>query len=201
MPRWVYGNVLQPTCFSLIQSLLKKQKWIWDLSPCFICCIILEEKYFSCYILLLTKFHCVIVFPLGDIGQYLYCKYFLTNLWHRKFWNETYLYNQATFSIWPKNQNENFIILKTKRAFKMKVFIIFKGFWLKQWNLLVRKMKVRFKMKKCETRKSFYWITSGANVQRCSAKKGFLKIWRPKACNSIKKETLAQGFLWILWNF
>ena len=171
------------------------------MSPCFICCIILEEKYFSCYILLLTKFHCVIVFPLGDIGQYLYCKYFLTNLWHRKFWNETYLYNQATFSIWPKNQNENFIILKTKRAFKMKVFIIFKGFWLKQWNLLVRKMKVRFKMKKCETRKSFYWITSGANVQRCSAKKGFLKIWRPKACNSIKKETLAQGFLWIFWNF
>ena len=37
-----------------------------------------------------------------------------------------------------KNQNLNLIILKTKVAFKMKVFIILKGFWLKQMKHVIQ---------------------------------------------------------------
>ena len=43
---------LQTTCICLIQSFLKKQKEVQNQSPCLIFCMIFEEKYFSCYILL-----------------------------------------------------------------------------------------------------------------------------------------------------
>ena len=35
----------------------------------------------------LTKFHCLVVFTLWNIGQYVYCNCFLTRLWRHKFWN------------------------------------------------------------------------------------------------------------------
>ena len=55
-------NKLQTTCFYLIQSFFfMKVKEVWTWSPCLIFCMIFEEKYFSCYILLLYSrcLHCV----------------------------------------------------------------------------------------------------------------------------------------------
>ena len=69
----------------------------------------------------LTKFHCLVAFTSWDIGQYVYCNCLLTRLWRYKFWNWPYFSNQAVFSIiWPKSQDKNVNILRTKRAFKMK---------------------------------------------------------------------------------
>ena len=43
----------QSTCFYLpSKAFLKNQKKVWNQSPCLIFCMIFEEKYFSCYILL-----------------------------------------------------------------------------------------------------------------------------------------------------
>ena len=44
---------LQITCFHLILSFVKKSKEVWNQSLCLIFCIIFEEKYFACYILLI----------------------------------------------------------------------------------------------------------------------------------------------------
>ena len=58
----------------------------------------------------------------------------LTRLWHH-IWNQPYLSNQAFFSTWPKIQDKNLNILRTKKAFKVKqkaFFIMFKGLSLKQ---------------------------------------------------------------------
>ena len=52
-----------------------------------------------------------------------------------KFWNLLYRSNQAIFSTWSKSQHKNLIILRTKRAFMVKLkafFIIFNGLSLKR---------------------------------------------------------------------
>ena len=56
----------------------------------------------------------------GDIGQYAYCSCLLPSLWSHEFQNWPYIFNQAVFSTWPKSQDKNLNILRTKRAFKMK---------------------------------------------------------------------------------
>ena len=68
----------------------------------------------------LTKFNFLVVYTLWDIGQYVYCNCLLTRMWRHKFWNQRYLSNEAVFSTWPKCQDKNLNILRTKRAFKMK---------------------------------------------------------------------------------
>ena len=48
---------------------------------------------------------------------------------------KAYISNQVIFSTWTKSQDKNSNILRTKRAFMMKIkafFIIFKGLSLKQ---------------------------------------------------------------------
>ena len=56
LPSWGLSKVietkLQTTCFYLIKSFFKKRKEVWNWSPCLICFMIFEEKYFWCYILL-----------------------------------------------------------------------------------------------------------------------------------------------------
>ena len=42
----------QTACIYLIQSICIKQKEIWNQFPCLIFCMIFEEKYFCCYLLL-----------------------------------------------------------------------------------------------------------------------------------------------------
>ena len=93
----------------------------------------------------LTKFHCLVTFTSWDIGQYVYCNYLLTWLWRHKFCSQLYLSNQAV-PTWHKSQDKNLIILRTKRAFKMKwksFFIIFKGFSMKQITHLFLEVEIQ----------------------------------------------------------
>ena len=46
---------LQTTCFYLILSFFKKQKEVWNQPPSFVFCIIFQEKYFYCYIILFDQ--------------------------------------------------------------------------------------------------------------------------------------------------
>ena len=76
----------------------------------------------------LTRFHCLVAFTSWDIGQYVYCNC-------HEFCSEAYFSNQAHFPTWPKSHNKILSILRTKRAFKMKLkafFIIFNGVSMKQ---------------------------------------------------------------------
>ena len=68
----------------------------------------------------LTKFHCLNVFTSRDIGQYVYCNYLLTRLWCHKFWNFTYLFNQAVFRHDQKSK------IKIWKGETKNIFLIFK---------------------------------------------------------------------------
>ena len=59
----------------------------------------------------------IVWLPSWDIVHYVYFNYLLTRLWRHKFWNEPFISNQAVFSKWPKSQDKNLNILRTKRAF------------------------------------------------------------------------------------
>ena len=50
----------------------------------------------------------------------VYCNCLLTRLWRIKFWDWSYFSNQAGFCAWPKSQDKNLNIMRTKRAFKIK---------------------------------------------------------------------------------
>ena len=73
---------------------------------------------------------------LREILDNIYILYFLLiRLRRHEFWNQHYLSSQAAFSTWPKSQDKNVNILRTKRAFKIKqqaFFITFKKLSLKQ---------------------------------------------------------------------
>ena len=58
---------LQITCFYLISSFFKKQRQIWHQSPCVIFCMIFEEKFFFCYILLTDQVSFVWLLLLHEI--------------------------------------------------------------------------------------------------------------------------------------
>ena len=75
----------------------------------------------------LTKFHCLIVFTSWVIGQYVYCKYFLTRLWCHKFWNWRFLSNQAVFVHDQKSQDKNINILRTEELLKKTFFVYSEG--------------------------------------------------------------------------
>ena len=101
MSRWRLSKYIATkvwtTCFDLKKSVFEKQKEVCNLSPRLIFCMIYSKKYFSCYIVLPTKFHYLVSFTSWDIGQYVYCNCLLTRLWHRKFWNLPHFSNQAIF--------------------------------------------------------------------------------------------------------
>ena len=64
LPKYIKTKVLV-ICSYPILSFLKKQKEVWNLSLYLISCMIFEEKYFSCYIILFS-FIVVISFPIFD---------------------------------------------------------------------------------------------------------------------------------------
>ena len=78
----------------------------------------------------MTKFHCLVVSTLRDIGEYVHCNCLLTRLWRHEFWNYPYLFNQAVFSTWLKSHDKDLSIFRTKRTFKINqkiFFVTFKG--------------------------------------------------------------------------
>ena len=89
------------------------------------------EKNYSSKI----KPDCLIAFTSWDIWRYVNCNCLFTNLWRHVFWNQPYPSNQTVVYRWLKSHDKSLIIVRTKRAFKIKqkaLFMIFKGFSLKQ---------------------------------------------------------------------
>ena len=101
MPSWRLSKYietkLKTTCFYFIKSLL------------------LKIKYCSCHVVLAdeTSLFCCPNFEWYWVD--MYC--FLIKLWSHKFWNWP-IFQYRHF--WPKNQEKNLNIFRTKRAFKMK---------------------------------------------------------------------------------
>ena len=97
-----YQNILKLSCrrlgFTSYKTFLKNKKEVWNQSPCLDFCMIFDEEYFSCYILLTEQFHCLVAFTSRDIGEY------------------------CCFSAWPNSQDKILNILRMKRAFKMIVY-------------------------------------------------------------------------------
>ena len=85
----------------------------------------LKTIYYLVVFYCLTKFHCLVAFTSWDIGQYVNCDCLLTRMWRQKFWNYSYLFNQAIFSTWTKSHDKKLDILRTESAFKMKKKTIF----------------------------------------------------------------------------
>ena len=92
------GNSLPASCYA----------WFLQKSICF------AMFYY------LTKFHCLVVSTSWDIRKYMYRNCLLARLWSHKFWDSSYLSNQAVYPTWPKSHDKNLNILRRKRAFKMK---------------------------------------------------------------------------------
>ena len=122
-PSWGLSKYIetkvQTTWFYLISRFFKNKKRSGTSLPCLVFWIIFEEKYFSCYILLIGQVS-LSGFTSWDIEQYVYCNCLLTRLWRHKLWSQSYLSNRAIFSTWPKSHDKNLNILRTERDFKMK---------------------------------------------------------------------------------
>ena len=68
----------------------------------------------------LSKFHCLIAFTSWDIGQYVYCNCFVSQVMTSSILKLTLSFWTIRFSIWPKSQDKHLNILRMKRAFKVK---------------------------------------------------------------------------------
>ena len=110
---------LQITYFYFIYSSFKNKKKSGS-SPASLTVWFLKKNISLVIFYYLTKCEYLVAMTSWDIEQYVYCNYLLTRLWRYKFWNWPCISNQIVFSIWPEN------ILRTKIAFKMRFFIIFK---------------------------------------------------------------------------
>ena len=88
------------------------------------------------------------MFTVWDIGKYVYCNCLLTKLWHHRF-KLTWSFQSNCFPAWPKTQDKNLNILRTRRAFKAnkRHFPYFlKGF---QMQKILRPFKVPLKQFMC----------------------------------------------------
>ena len=55
------------------------------------------EKWFSCYVLSMTKLHYLIPFTSWDIGKFVYCSCLFLRLWRHEFINYPHRFNQTVF--------------------------------------------------------------------------------------------------------
>ena len=79
----------------------------------------------------LTKFQCLVAFSSWDIGQYAYCYCLLTRLWRQNF-EIILIFLIKVFLLhdtWPKCQDKDLNILRTKIGFKDEIKSIFHHFW------------------------------------------------------------------------
>ena len=93
------------------------------------CVLDFSRKMFSCYILLIDQTSLSGYLYLLRYGQYVYCNGLFPRLWRHKFWHFTLSFQPNHFFTWPKSQDKNLNILRTKRDFKVKqkaFFITFK---------------------------------------------------------------------------
>ena len=112
--------------------------------------MLLKEKCFSCKILSTEQISLTDCLYF-DTGQYMYFNCVCPRLWCHKFWNEPYLSNQAVSTI-PNTQNKILIILRTKRAFKVKPFFIsFKRLSVTNNCLRLEGASLKYKLSKIST--------------------------------------------------
>ena len=108
-------TMLQITWLYLIKSFFKNNKRSGNSLLASISAWFLKKNISLIIFHQLAKFHCLVAFTSWDIGQYVYWNCLLTSLWRHKFWHWPYIFNKAVFSTWPKSQEKNSNILRTKR--------------------------------------------------------------------------------------
>ena len=128
-----YRNILKLNrrrhAFTSYKAFLKnKKRFVTSLLASF-SARFLKKNIFLDIFYCLTNLHCLVAFILWEILQYVYCNCLLTKLWHHKFSKLTVI---KPFFRWPKSQDKNLNILRTKKTFKMKKRTFFKGLSLKQ---------------------------------------------------------------------
>ena len=130
--------------YSYIRSLLIFQKRVWDQffqEKCFSCYILLTGQISLSYCLYVSRYWTIYVLQLYVLQ--LLTIYVLTRLWRHKTWNLS-----RRFATWPKSQDKNLNILRTKRAYELKlkvIFIIFNGFSVAKICLRPESMSLRLK--------------------------------------------------------
>ena len=114
-----------------------------------------EEKILACYILLTDQISYSDCLHILRHWEICLLKLIVNQVVTSKLWNWPYLSNQAIRSTWPKSQEKNLNILRTKRAFEKKrkvFFIIFEGLPLDQGKKTTRvTTRVQHKTKRHNT--------------------------------------------------
>ena len=71
---------------------------------------------------------CLVVFTLWDIGIYVHFTCLLTRLWHHKFWNCSFLSDEAVFFSIPKKSRQKCKYIENKNSFQDEIKSIFSHF-------------------------------------------------------------------------
>ena len=109
MPSWGLSQLPKLSCrqlaFTSSKGFLKNKKRPGTSFPVSFTEWFLKKNIPFVIFYYLSNFHCLVVFTSWDITQYVYCNCLVTRFWRHKFWNYTYLSNQAIFSTWPISQD------------------------------------------------------------------------------------------------
>ena len=108
----------RPLAFISNKVFLKKKRRSGTSLPASFSPLLLKKNISLVILSYLTKFQCLVVSTSWDIGRYVFSHSLLTKLWRNKFWNCPYLSNQVILSTWPKRQDKDLNILRTKRVFR-----------------------------------------------------------------------------------
>ena len=120
MPSGDYQNILILSCRPLAFTPLKSRRRSGTSLPASFVAIFLKKNISLVIFYHLINFHCLFAFTSWDIGRCVYCNCLLTRLWCHQFEINLNLSNQASFFTWPKSEDKNREILRSKRTFKMK---------------------------------------------------------------------------------
>ena len=146
---WIKA-VLAPPIYILLsyEDLKKKKKRYWTIAPVLFSTWFLQKNISLVVFYWLTKCHCMVAFTSQDIGQYVYCNYFLTRLWNMKFQINLIFLIKPFLLYDQKVKIKNLNILRTKCLLRWnkKHFSSFvKEFhWSKQ-NIFFERWKCDFK--------------------------------------------------------
>ena len=109
-----YQNILKLSCRPLAftsRKAFKRQKQVWNYSPCLIFWMTFEEKYLFCY--KLTKFHCLVPFTSWNIEQGTVCQPGCGDI----NFEISFTFPIQPFSTWPKKSRQKLEYLENKKNF------------------------------------------------------------------------------------
>ena len=122
----VYQNILILRCWPHAFNFFKKQKKVWNKSPCLISCLVFEEIYFSDYILLADQF------SLRDCLHFLrywaVCVLFVVQSLTSYILKVTLAFLSICFSSITKKSEQKCKNLKNKKRFYYEIKSIFTTF-------------------------------------------------------------------------